>query len=141
MARTARTPRTVHTVPSANGNAAAPALGDALKFNADVTRTMLDSSLAMLRGWLDCVEQIRRAHADVVHDFSNGVRLATNQAGHATNLSELLNVQRTIAGDQLIRASNHYGTLVAQLLGVQSRLMEEARSAAVARIANPSRPS
>ena len=133
MARTARTPRTVHTVRSANGKVAVLAFGDALKFNADVTRAMLDSSLAMLRGWLECVEQIRRANTDVVHDFSNGVRLATDQAGHAANLSELLNVQRTLASEQLIRASNHYGTLVAQLLGVQSRLIEDARSATIAR--------
>ena len=94
---------------------------------------MLDSSLTMLRGWLEYAEQVRRANADVVHDLSNGVRAAVDQAGHASNLSELLNVQRALASDQLIRVSNHYGTLVVQLLGVQSRLMEDARSAAVAR--------
>ena len=141
MARNARTPRTAHTVSSANGNAGVPAPADAFKFNADVARTMLDSSLTMLRGWLEYAEQVRRANADVVHDLSNGVRAAVDQASHASNLSELLNVQRALASDQLIRASNHYGTLVVQLLGVQSRLMEDARSAAVARIADQNQRS
>jgi hypothetical protein len=133
MARNARTPRTAHTVRLTNGNAALPAFADVLRFNADVTRTMLDSSSAMMRGWLEYAEQVRRANADVVDDFSTGVRAAVDQAGHASNLSELMSVQRTLASDQLIRASNRYGTLLVQLLGVQSRLMEDARSAAVAR--------
>ena len=133
MARNVKRSSTNYTAQAGNQKFGAPGFGEALKFNTEVTRRMLDSSSAMLRGWLECAEQIRRTNADVVHEFSNGVRTAAEQAGHASNLSELMNVQRALASDQLIRASNHYGTLVAQLLGVQSRLMENARAAAVAR--------
>lgn len=132
MSRKANPTRTISSKKAAKGSAGIPVGADSLAFSVDMARNMLNSSLAVAQGWLECVLEVQQVNSDTVKDLANVVTAAVDQAEHAANLSELLNVQRTLATGQFMRAAQNYGTLVTRLSSVEARLLRRAQTAAAA---------
>jgi hypothetical protein len=130
MPRTANPTRAASSKKPVKSNAGAPVVADALAFNVDVARNMFNSSLAAMQGWLECALEVQKVHSDTVKDLANVVTAAVDQTEHATSLSELLEVQRTLTAGQFMRAAQNYGMLVMRLSAVELRLMQQAQAAA-----------
>ena len=129
MTRIASSTRAASSKKPVKSNAGAPVVADALAFNVDVARNMFNSSLAAMQGWLDCALEVQKVHSDTVKDLANVVT-AADQTEHATSLSELLELQRTVTAGQFMRAAQNYGMLVMRLSAVELRLIQRAQAAA-----------
>ena len=133
MARTVNSDRKPATKNAQNGHPSLPLFATALEFNLGIARSVLDSSVAAMRGYFQYAAQAQQTSAETVNDLSNVFRAAVDQAQYATTFPELLAGYRALTAGEIMRAAENYSAFLIRLSDVEAKLVQQAQAAAATR--------